>query len=277
LLSSCASKMPPGKTTSAEGPFSAGARNQMASRNPVALLRIGEGFERSGNLASAMNIYAQAMAADPVLIEAQIAFARVSINSGARARGMAVLTTLIADHPGDDQVRGALAEAYIKEGNFKAADLFLSPILGADDISAENLNLGARIAQVTGHGARARELFERALEKAPGNPDILKNMAYSFALAGDFPTAVALLQGVMDKTAGLIPGKVALATVYALSGQLDAATMLARGAMDLDKANSRRLFYQLLPRLNADEQALAVMFEIVPKDAMQRLTGAAAK
>jgi len=275
-LSACAGTGPTKRTTQDEGPFSARARNELAVKNPEGLLRIGEGFERSGNFESALNIYGQAMAADPGLVAAQIAFARVSILLGETKRGMAMLTALIGRYPEDTKVRGALTRAYIRQGDMDAATLFLDPMLEKEDVSAEYLNLGGKIAEVAGDQARARVLYERALRKSPGNPEILRNMALSFALAEDYPTAVALLQSVMDKPAGLIPGKVALATVYALSGQLEAAMLLARGSMDLDQANNKLVFYQLLPLLEGRERAMAILFDKVPRDAVERLSGGAA-
>jgi len=276
LLSACAATGPTKRATEDEGLISVRARNELAVNNPAGLLRIGEGFERSGNYPSALNIYGQAMAAAPDLIEAQVAFARVSILVGAVDRGFAILTSLIEQYPENDQVRGELTRTYIKQGDFKAAALFMQPILDQQTTSAEHLNLGGKIAEVAGDTKRARDLFERALRKSPGNPTILQNMALSFAIAEDYPTAVALLQSVMDKPSGLISGKVALATVYALSGQLEAAMLLARGAMELEKANSRLLFYQILPRLQGEDRAMAVMFEKIPKDAILRLDEAAA-
>jgi len=259
----------------AEGPFSARARNELAVNNPEGLLRVGEGFERSGNLQGALNIYGQAMAADPTLLEAQVAFARVSIAAGEVERGISMLTTLIAANPENDLVRSELTKTYIRQGEFQAASLFIGPVLDKETTTVENLILGGQIAEVAEERERARKLFERALNKTPENPFVLQNMALSFALAEDYSTAVALLQRVMDKPSGLITGKIALATVYALSGQLDAAMLLARGAMELEKANERRVFYQLLPRLNSREKAMAVMFNQVPKDSVARLTGAA--
>ena len=274
-VSACAGTGPSKRATEDEGPFSVRARNELAVNNPAGLLRIGEGFERSGNLESALNIYGQAMAADQKLVAAQIAFARVSILLGAEDRGLSMLTRLIAEYPDIDEVRGALTVAYIRRGDIDAASLFLTPILDKATTTAGHLNLGGKIAEVAGDHDRARALYEKALSKSPGDPEILQNMALSFALAEDYSTAVALLQSVMDKPSGLIAGKIALATVYALSGQLEAAMLLARGSMELDKANARLVFYQLLPRLKGDERAMAVLFDKVPRDAVERLSGGA--
>lgn len=276
-LAACSSAGPSKRTTQDEGPFTARARNELAMKDPSGLLQVGEGFERSGNYQAALNIYGQAMAAAPDMVAAQVAFARASVAIGHKDRGKAMLIALLAAHPSNDMVRATLAKIHAAEGEFTAAALYITPMLNKSGISAEHLNLGGKILQVTGKASEARALFERALAISPANPEILQNLALSFAIAQDYATAVALLQKVMDKPEGLIPGKIALATVYALSGQLDAATLLARGAMPLDKANERRIFYQILPRLNGRERASAVMFDIVPKDALRRLTGHATK
>lgn len=265
------------RATTAEGPFSARARNEMAENNPIALLRVGEGFEQSGNFKAAQNIYGQAMAADPALVEAQVSFARVAVILGDQDRGLAILTALMSEHPENEKVRLELAKTYIKQGDFLAAKLFLKPLLATETGSAELLLLGGKLADVSGERNEARKMFERALRKSPADPKILESLAFSFALAQEYQTAVALLQNVMDRPSGLISGKVALATVYALSGQLDAAMLLARGSMPADQANARTTYYQLLPRLQGQELAAAVYFEKVPLDAMERLTGRASK
>jgi len=277
LLVGCASEGPAKRATESEGLISARARNNLAVKNPEGLIRVAEGFERSGNLQGALNLFGQAMVADPALIDAQVAYARVLIRLGSSERGTAMLTALLSDHPDNDNVRAELAKAHIKRGDFKAAALFLRPILEKPSISAQHLDIAGMVAQVNGDPERARELFSQALDKSVGDPAILQNMALSFALEGNYASAVGLLQTAMDRSSGLVSGKVALATVYALSGQLEAAMHLARGSMELGKANERKMFYQLLPRLTVQERAVAVMFDRVPTDAIARLSGNVAK
>jgi Flp pilus assembly protein TadD len=273
LLTACAGGEYSKYTEKDEGPFEARARNNLAANNPMGLVKVGEGFERSGNLTAALNMYGQAMAADASLIEPQVAYARVLIKGGERERGLAVLTALIADHPERNDVRTELTRFYVAEGNFEAAQLFFQPIADADTVAPASLLLGGKIAAVMGEGTKAREMFERALVAVPGNPEILENLGLSFALEGEFAAANGLIQQAMDEPSGLISGKIALATIYALSGQTDAAMQLAYGSMKREEANAKLVFYQLLPRMNEREQAEAVFFNRVPKDALARLSG----
>jgi len=260
-----------------EGPMSVRARNSLAAQNPAGLVEVGEGFERTGNLQGAARLYAQAMAADPDLIEAQVAFARITVKLGQPERGTAMLTALIGRHPENTEVRRALTETHLAVGNFEAARLFFEPILTGGSATAGDFVTGGKMAEIAGDSVQSRELFDKALSLAPNSPEVLENLALSFALDGDYAAAVGILQRSMDQATGLISGKTVLATVYALSGQLDGAVQLARGAMPLEEANKRVIFYQLLPRLNRQEQAEAVFFNRIPKDALARLSGHASK
>lgn len=277
LLAACGSSAPSKYATEDEGPITVRARNNLASENPAGLVEVGRGFERAGNYSGALSMYGQAMAAAPDLVEAKLAFARVSIRIGKTKAGMMLLTELLDKFPQRADVRTELTQAYITQGDFEAASLFFAPVLKAERVTPGNLILGGKMAAVAGKTTEARSLFERALSATPNNPPVLEHLALSFALQGEFAAAVGIVQRSMDEPAGLISGKIALANVYALSGQLQAAMQLARGAMTTDEATKRLMFYQLLPRLNRREQAEAIYFNRIPVDALERLSGTASK
>ncbi|MEX0298922.1 MAG: tetratricopeptide repeat protein [Kordiimonas sp.] len=249
-----------------EGPFSARARNTLATENPEGLLRVGQGFEQSGNLQSALNIYGQAMAAAPELIEAQIAYARVTGLLGAHDRSIAMLSALLEKHPKNAAVRSALAQVNIRLGRFKLAMLVMKPLLDAESASADTLDLGGRLAQIGSAPGLARSYFGRALDLQPQNSGYLRNMALSFALEGEYQTSVAMLQKSMDKAAGLMPGRQSLALVYALSGQYSSALQLARGSMSLEEVNRRKFIYRNIATWTKQQQAMALLFDQYPTD-----------
>lgn len=268
-LASCGAG-PAKRANTGEAPISARARNVLAAENPTGLLRIGESFEKSGNLKGALNIYGQAMAAAPELIAAQIAYARVIGALGANDRSIIMLVGLLETHPNNPAVRQALANSYIRAGQFKAAVIVLKPALEAPDVTEELLDLGGRIAQVSGDSKQARRFMGLALDKSPNNTVILRHMALSFALDADYATAVGLLQKAMDNPSGLISGKQSLAFVYALSGQFEAAMQLARGSMSQSDVNTHRFIYKHLPDWTKEQQAMAVLFNQFPKELFSR-------
>ncbi len=274
FLAACGSG-PEKRVNTGEGPFSARARNTLAIENPEGLLRVGQGFEQSGNMQGALNIYGQAMAAAPDLIEAQIAYARVTGLLGAHDRSIGMLTGLLEKHPENVEVRSALAQVNIRIGRFKFAMLVMKPLLDLEGTTANTLDLGGRLAQISGQPDQARSFFGRALDQQPQNSGFLRNMALSFALEGDYQTAVAMLQKSMDKAAGLMPGRQSLALVYALSGQYSSALQLARGSMPLEEVNRRKFVYRNIANWTKEQQAMAVLFDQYPTDLLTSKTNAA--
>lgn len=274
LVSACGAG-PEKRVNTDEKPFSARARNTLATENPEGLLRVGQGFERSGNLQGALNIYGQTMAAAPDLIEAQVGYARVMGALGAHDRSISMLTGLLEIYPNNQLVRITLANANIRAGQFKFATLLLEPILEVKTASPDLLDLGGRLAQVSGQTEKARKLFGRALDLLPNEPKFLRHMALSFALEGDYPAAVAMIQKSMDKSTGLISGKKDLALVYALSGQFSSAMQLARGAMSSEEVNTRRFVYRNIANWPPEHQAMAVLFDQFPKDLLSASENAA--
>lgn len=274
ILSGCGAG-PEKRANTGEGPFSARARNALAVENPEGLLRVGLGFERSGNLQGALNIYGQAMAAAPELVDAQIAYARVTGTLGAHDRSIGMLTALLEAHPANPAVRTALANVNIRMGRFQLAMLVLKPMLENPLASTELLDLGGRLSQVSNQPGKARQLFGRTLDKQPNEPKYLRHMALSFALQGDYPAAVAMLQQSMDKPSGLISGKKDLALVYALSGQFTSAMQLARSAMPIEEVNARRFVYRNIANWTKEQQAMAALFDQYPTDLLSQDKNAA--
>ncbi|MBL4790105.1 MAG: hypothetical protein JKY60_14065 [Kordiimonadaceae bacterium] len=276
-LSGCAADSYRNRATEGVGPFGANARNSLADKNPAGLVNVAEGFERSGNLTGAQNLYAQVISNNPDLINAQIGYARVTVSLGGTKQGLDLFARLHRDNPSNSKVIAEYARVHIRNDDFDAAANLLQPLLATGYVSNELLILGGKLAQVAGDISKARQLFEKAMSVAPGDHKATQYLALSFALSAEYPAAVALVQTSMARVSGQTTGQKILATIYALSGQLEAATLIARGAMSLDEANSRKLFYQLLPRLDTQAKAQAVMFDLVPKDAIRLISGGASK
>ncbi|MFC3051022.1 tetratricopeptide repeat protein [Kordiimonas pumila] len=273
FASGCSSG-PSKRTTESEGPITAYARNTLASENPLGLVRVGEGFERSGNLQGALNLYGQAMTADPSLIEAQIAFARIRGLLGDTEQAITMLTSLLTEHAENVSIRKNIVTVYIAAGELRAARLFIGPLLNNNNIDIEVLTIAGKLDQALGKGEDARQHFEQALSLEPTNPEVLRNIGLSFALDNNYSSAIALIQQSMDQASGITLGKKALATVYALSGQYQLALQIARTAMPLEEANSMHFFYKLLPQLEEQAKAQAVLFGQMPTGPLNLEMGA---
>lgn len=270
MLSACTAG-PSKHANEGVGPVSVEARNNLASNNPEGLVKVGEGFERAGDYAGALALYEQALAAAPDLISAKIALARVLIPLGKASIAIAQLKTLLEQHPESREVRAEYVEALIANGQYVDASEAFAPLLGAGAARPEMLDLAGRLAFVGGEKEAARQYFDLGLQQNPIQGDLLNHLALSYAIDGEFETAVAILKKAMDRPEAQLSAQKSLASIYALSGQKDAALHIARGAMTTEEANSLRSFFELLPKLNAQEQAEALMFDRIPKSALERL------
>jgi Flp pilus assembly protein TadD len=270
LLAAGCSGGPAKHATEGVGPVSVEARNKLAAANPEGLVRVGEGFERAGDYAGAIALYEQALAAAPELLSARIALARVLVPLGKVDAAVAQLSNLLETHPQSSEVRAELVEALIADGAYARASEVFSPIV-TPAAGPDILDLAGRLAFVAGDRDTARQHFDASLRQNPNHGDTMNHLALSYAIEGEFEAAVAILRKAMDNPLVQLQAQRTLAGIYALSGQKDAALHIARGAMTTEEANNLRSFFELLPRLNAQEQAEALMFDRIPKSAIERL------
>lgn len=252
-----------------EGPVSARARNALAANNPEGLVRVAEGFERAGNLEGAYNLFAQALAAQPDLVSAKLGIARIFSRSGQTDQANAILKALATSHPDDDEIKLALVQAAIDRQAYAEALDQARPLIGEGRGSAPILNLVGRLKQVTGDAAGARRHFDQALVVDPQNESSLRNLAISFALEGQYETAVALVRRSMDTPTGAVAGQRSLALIYALSGQRQAAQTILGGVTSNEQAKKLAPLLNLLPTLAPNDQATLLMFDQLPVDAFR--------
>lgn len=271
LLAGCAASGDR-RATEDVGPVTAYARNTLAEENPVGLLRLGEGFERAGDYVGARKLYGQAMAVDPSLAEARIAYARASAKLGRGDEAVAVLTLLLADEPENRRAVFALATVHADAARYQSARSLME---GMSEPGPADLLLLGKLRHVLGDTAAAQAALTAALDAAPNSADALEAAALSFALTGDYASAVALLRRAMDQPARATEAQKSLALVYALSGQREAALRLARDVMPVHEVRQLEAYYRFLPRFSPQEQAAAVFFNNIPTDTIARLTGSA--
>lgn len=277
-LSACSSG-PEKRATEDESFISVRARNHLASENPEGLVRVGEGFEKSGNYQSALNLYGQAMAAAPALIDAQIAYARVLSRVGAFDKSVHMLATLLEENPHNVNVRRTMVNTYVREREYAAARLFLAPLFSNPQVSpsiSDQIIMG-KLSWIEGHKAEAKEHFNSALEQDKSNTEALLYVGYAFALEENYETAVAMIQKAMDSPATSQQAHSALALVYALSGQLGAAMQITRHTTSTENATAKRLFFQSLPSFTDAEKGEALMFSVIDNAAIVRVRSGAIK
>ena len=268
-IAACAPSQYPVRTTQDEGIVSARARNELAVNNPEGLVRVGEGFEKSGNLRSALNLYGQAMSAAPGLTKAQIAYARVTAKLGNSDRALAMLDAVLMENAGNISALHEKADILIGQGLYRAALDLLSPVSAAS--SPEQLFRTAKLHLLLNEVEEGRALLAAAIDKTPHNSRYIENLAFSYALADDFKTAIALVQQALDKPEGKESGRYALALIYALSGQINQALEFHLGILNQSEMANQRLFYRALKYLTNAEKAEAVFYRRLPANIYDRM------
>ncbi len=271
LIAACASSEYPVRTTQNEGIISARARNELAIENPEGLVRIAQGFEQSGNLQGALNLYGQAMNAAPDLTEAQVGFARTTAQLGQIDRALAMLDAVLVKSPTNI---GALYEKAVlltSQQKYTEAEVLLRPILNTDELDNQILVLASKLAFVRDNYIEGRALLTRAIDGVHYNAQAIHNLAFSYALKKDYKTAIALVQQALDSPSDKAIGRNSLALVYALSGQITQAIEFHIGALSQDELKNQRLFYRSFSVLNEKELAQAVFFNHLPANIYDRI------
>ncbi len=271
FITSCSAGKHPARTNNDEGIISAHARNVLAAENPEGLVRVAEGFEKSANYQGALNLYGQAMAANPNLSEAQIGYARVLLKTGQAGRALAMLKTVIEREPTSASAKMVLVNYYIKSEDYISAEKLVNEMIKEDQVSPEALFFKGQLDILAGDAEQGRTFFAKAIDLSPNNSDFLHALAYSYALEGDFKTAVSIIQQSFNKASGYESGRRALANVYALSGQVELALELLLGEFSVQEIERQRLYFKLLNVLDEREKRRAIYFSHFPKDAVARL------
>jgi len=245
----------------------------VAGRSADSLIKVGEGFERSGDIRGAISLYNQALAKDPAHLGARQAVARLLFRAGQVEEGLAELRVLRDFAPENDEVLLMLASAEVQFASLEEAAKTLAPLRAADDQSARFLALYGRIQQALDNPSEARSAFSSLMAQEGGKQQGTELMALSFALERKFDTAVALISSLKSAEGGGLPprSQETLAVIYAVTGMPEASQEILTGLLPAEEINARRSYYELLLRLPTEERAFAVMFEQVRRDALSGL------
>lgn len=268
-LSACAA--PAGQQAKDDiGPVTAYARNSLAAENPAGLVRLGEGFERSGDYAGARALYAQAIEASPDLTEAQIAFARASAKLGRSDEAIAKLTLLLRNMPDNRAAKLTLAQIHADSGRYEAASSIWAQV--PDQSPVEKLFAG-KLLHTIGQSEEGHRKILQAIDQEPNKSEILQGAALSFALVEDYASAVSLLRQALDRPQQGTSLQRSMVLIYAVSGQRQLALQLAREILPVTEMQRLDTYFRYLPDFNKQEQAAALFFDRIPQETVARLIG----
>ncbi|GHF27914.1 hypothetical protein GCM10017044_23850 [Kordiimonas sediminis] len=272
-------------TTGPRGDRNSVVSGMGAKQDPEGLVEVGKGFERAGDYVGALSMYQQALQKSPEMIKAQLGIARVLDSAGRADEAASILRRLEGLHPENKAIKRQLAFTYASMRRFDAAlavatklivDAEYTPIIHTEDgMPTETgdfllLDLAGRLSEVTGQSANARDFYDKSLAITPSALQPVQHLALSFALDGNFDTAVAMLQPPLRFPPTKEDAQRTLALIYGLSDQPEAAYEITRALDGMEKAAESRSFYILLPSLPKAMQAEAVLFGGLEKDKLDQ-------
>ena len=246
------------------GPLTSRAADQIVSSDSEAILRMAASFEQAGDLNSALSLNRRAVIKLPNDPRPLVGLGNVLAQAGDSDRAMASYQRALALAPGHIDAQIGVARQLVRLKQTEQALLVIDGLLAQGVNDARLHNSHGVALDVSGKQAEAKDAYARGLELAPGDRSLMANLALSFAIDGEFRTAVNLLQDSLNDPATRARGREKLALIYALSGQVDAAETVASTALSEEQISVNRPFYERLAGLTSAQRARAVFFGELP-------------
>ncbi len=225
----------------------------------------GQNLLAKGDAENAQRFFDRALAGDANMPEALMGAGDATVAAGRPVDATKYYQALTILRPADPRGYIGLARAfnaaYRPEDALKALGS-----LPAGPKSVTALVQTGIAHDLAGRNQQAQNIYADALKIAPKNLEVLRRMANSFALSGDYPAALSVLNKVAAEPDGVATVKVPLSMIYALDGQIDTAMKII-GTSDSDRIGAqRKAFFEVMTGLNPAERARAVHYNYIASD-----------
>lgn len=236
-----------------------GAKTTLTAETQVSL---GRRFEAKGDTETALGLYQKAVNEKPDNDEALRALIGLAVRTNRASIVLDEAVRLASKRPNDAEAQLWLATALNEKGRPADALAALAEAEKAGSGPMPALMWAQRgIAHdMAGNHLEAQRAFSRAITLNPSDWQLPMRLALSLALQADYPAALRILQMQVNDPLMERPVRETLAIIYALSGQTEQATEIARTATAAELADSQRGYLALLPTLSAQGKAYAAHF-----------------
>lgn len=189
------------------------------------------------DLRASADTLARRNAANPTDARTAIAYAAVLRRLDQRAQAVAVLQQAAVRNPGDRALMGAYGRALADSGRLQEAQEVLARAHSPQQPDWRILSAQGTVADQLGNQTRAQELYQAALNLAPGEPSVLSNYGLSLALSRKLPEAKLRTAAADPRADQRVRQNLAL--VLGLQGKFDEAEgVLARDLSPKEVADS---------------------------------------
>ncbi len=239
------------------------AENEPADSNAMLQLALADFLFEFGERDKAIEVLQDARSRQsPELMEVDRQLGDYAFNSGDFETA---LTHYIAVHEGgadrDSRVAMRLAETYTKLERFDEADAIISQLDGDGSDDLTSVLIRARGLAAQGDRAGARELFDRAVELAPNDPNpFLQRADFNSSDDSQFNDALADIEQAIRLQPDMVVARRMKAEMLAARGRANEAVAEIRRAVEADPENDelRTLLIQLLVSVDDFPSAISV-------------------
>ena len=223
------------------------------------LMRIGAAAQSGGDLPNALGVYRRAAELAPQDPAPLIGAGDVRLQMGNVNEAIVSYNAALV-RPGDSQgAQVGLARAFLKTGKPQLALTPLSKAMEASPDDPKLLLLLGVTKDLAGSHWEAQAYYRDGLVRAPGDPALTVDLALSFALSGNYPNAISVLQPLAMSPAATAQERQTLALIYGLNGNTAEAARISR--IDLDDASVEHnlAYYQSLRELSPEARSQAIL------------------
>jgi len=239
------------------------AENEPAESNAMLQLALADFLFEFGEREKAIEVLQEARdKQSPELMEVDRQLGDYAFNSGDFETA---LTHYVAVHEGgadrDSRVVMRLAETYTKLERFDEADALITAIGGDATDDLTSVLIRARGLAAQGDRAGARQLFDRAVELAPNDPNpFLQRADFNSSDDSQFNDALADIEQAIRLQPDMVVARRMKAEMLATRGRASEAVAEIRRAVEADPDNDelRTLLIQLLVSVNDYPSAISV-------------------
>jgi Flp pilus assembly protein TadD len=165
---------------------------------------------------------------NPKDADAALQYGKALRASGQKSQAVAVLEQATIAHPDDKALLAGYGRALADNGNFQRAFDVLSRAHSPENPDWRLLSVQGSVLDQLGRFEEARRYYASALRIAPEQPSVLSNLALSYVLSKDLPTAEEILRRARANVDADSRVTQNLALVVGLQGRLAEAERIVK-------------------------------------------------
>ena len=216
---------------------------RVAERNSMqAMLQLAARTESSGNAAAAREMYGKVAARYPDQPAGYLGLGRTSYRTGDPAEAAQHYRTALTYAPDSLDARYGLGKALLASDRPEAAIEQFDRLIAEEAADTRPYVAKGVALDMIGRHGQAQTVYRSGLELAPMNVALRTNLGLSLALAGEYKSALRVLEDAARDPKATARTRQNLALVYGLAGEMEDAA--ATGSADLAQgAVQRNLAY----------------------------------